>query len=183
MHRMMVIIEQLLCIAMATDSQIHIRYSEAKAHGWAKALVLSLKQYHTHYYCFYEKGMTRAMVCLQELHSNNAFRCSNVSSSVELKLFCPLCLKLGDNTEMIATHLREVHYHMAIACDLCKSFVSMSAQSTLEHYSEYKAKCTKECTEQKGHKAEKSHKKKSKVQEQEKLLKVSFNGTDESCRA
>ena len=70
---------------------------------------------------------------------------------------------------MIATHLREVHYRLAIACDLCKSFTSMSAQSILDHCSGCKAKCTEEHTEQEGHeKAKKSHKKKSKSREQEK---------------
>ena len=51
---------------------------------------------------------------------------------------------------MIATYLREVYYQLAIAWDLCKSFASMSAQITLEHPSGYKAKHTKECTEQEG---------------------------------
>ena len=88
------------------------------------------------------------MVGLQGLHLSDAFRCSNMSSSVGLKSFCPQCFKLGDNTEMIATHLREVHYWLAIACNLYKMFASMSAQSILEHHSVCKAKCAKECTEQ-----------------------------------
>ena len=49
---------------------------------------------------------------------------------------------------MVATHLREVHYWLAIACDLCKSFTSMSAQSILEHCSGCKVKCAIEYTEQ-----------------------------------
>ena len=70
---------------------------------------------------------------------------------------------------MIATHVREVHYRLAIMCDLCKSFVSMSAQSFLDHCSGCKAKCAKECAEQEGHeKAKKSHKEKSKAYVQEK---------------
>ena len=56
---------------------------------------------------------------------------------------------------MIATHLREVHYWLAITCDICKAFVSMLAQVILEHCSGCKVK---------------SHKKKSKVKEQEKTL-------------
>ena len=72
---------------------------------WAKTLVLLLKQYLTHYYHFYEKGMTRAMVGLQGLHLSNTFRCFNISSSVGLKSFCFWCFKLGGNTEMIATQL------------------------------------------------------------------------------
>ena len=71
---------------------------------------------------------------------------------------------------MIATHLREVNYWLAIACDLCKSFTSMSAQSILEHHTGSKAKYTKECAAHEGHKAKKSHKKKSKAQEQEKAF-------------
>ena len=168
MHRMMVQTDQLLCITAATNSQIYTRDLETKAHGWTKTLALSLKQYHTHYYHCYEKGMTRAMVGLQRLHLNDASRCSNVSSSVGLKSFCPRCFMLGGNTEMIATNLREVHYQLAITCDLCKLFTSMSAQSVLEHHSGCKAKCMKEHAEQEGHKAKKSHKKNPKVQEQEK---------------
>ena len=114
MLRVTVRTDQLLHIATATNSQIYTRDLEAEAHGWVKTLVLLLKQYHAHHYHFYEKGMTRAMVGLQGLHSNNAFRCSNVSSSVGLKSFCPWCLKLGGNTEMIATYLREVHYQLVL---------------------------------------------------------------------
>ena len=88
------------------------------------------------------------MVGLQELHLSDAYRCSNVSSSVGLKSFCPWCFKLGGNTETIATHLREVHYQLAINCDLCKSFANMSVQSVLEHHSGCKAKHAKECAEQ-----------------------------------
>ena len=68
---------------------------------------------------------------------------------------------------MIATNLREVHYQLAIACNLCKSLTSMSVQSILEHCSGCKAKHARECAEQEGHKEKKSHKK-SKEQEQEK---------------
>ena len=90
-------------------------------------------------------------------------------------------LQVGGNTEMIATHLREVHYQLAIICDLCKSFTSMSAQSFLEHHSGCKAKCTKECTEQEGCKL--------KVTQEEvkdtragKTPKVSLSDIDESYR-
>ena len=128
MCRMTVRTDQLLHSAMASDSQIYTRDSEAEAHGQAKTLVLSLKQYHTHYYYFYEKGMTRAMAGLQGLHLSNAFRCSNVSSSVGLKSFCPWCFKLGGTPETIATHLRELHYQLGITCNLIMSFASMSVQ-------------------------------------------------------
>ena len=84
---------------------------------------------------------------------------------------------------MIATNLREVYYQLAITCDLCKSFASMSVQSILEHHSGYKAKCTKEAAEQEGYDAKKLHMKKLEVWEQEKLPKASLIGTDESCRA
>ena len=81
-------------------------------------------------------------------------------------IILPLGFQVGGNTEMIATHLREVHYRLAITSDICKSFASMSAQSVLDHCSECKAKHAKECAEQEGHKnAKKSHKKKSHVQE------------------
>ena len=76
---------------------------------------------------------------------------------------------LGANTEIIATHLREIHYRLAIVCDLCKSFASMSVQSIFDQYSGFTAKCAKECAEQEGYERVKSlHKKRSKVWEQEK---------------
>ena len=56
MQRMTTRIDQLLHIAEATGSKIYTRESEAKAHSQAKALVLSLKQYHACYYRFYKKG-------------------------------------------------------------------------------------------------------------------------------
>ena len=112
--------------------------------------------------------VTETVLGLQGLHLSDAFRCSNISSSVGLKSFCPWCFRLGGNTEMIATHLREVHYWVAITCDLCKSFASMSAQSVLEQCSGCKAKYMKEHAEQEGWEVKKSHKKKLKVWEHEK---------------
>ena len=79
---MMTRTDQLLCRAEATGS----KKSEAETLGQAKALVLSLKQYHTHYYRFYEKGTSRVMVGLQELHMSDAFWHSNVSAEVGLVL-------------------------------------------------------------------------------------------------
>ena len=55
--------------------------------------------------------------------------------------------------ETITTHLREVHYQLAITCEICKAFASMLVQIVLEHHSGCKVK---------------SHKKKSKAEEQEK---------------
>ena len=52
--------DQLLQIAEAAGSKIYTRELEAETHGRAKTLVLLLKQYHAHYYQFYEKGTTRA---------------------------------------------------------------------------------------------------------------------------
>ena len=52
-------------------------------------LVLLLKHYHAHCYHSYEKGIARAMIGLQELHSSDAFRGSNVYSSVGLNHFAP----------------------------------------------------------------------------------------------
>ena len=57
--------------------------------------------------------------------------------------------------ETITTHLRDGHYWLAIACNICKTFAGMSAQVILEHHSGCKLK---------------SHKKKSKVKQQEKNL-------------
>ena len=134
--------------------QIYTKQSESETHSKAKALVLSLKQYHIHYYRFYKKGTTRAMVGLHGLHMNYAFQHSNVSTGVGLKLFCAWCLKLGRNTEAIAIHLREVHNCLTITCDIFQLFTSMSVQVILEHHSGCKVQ---------------SHKKKSKVKEQEKV--------------
>ena len=63
------------------------------------------------------------------------------------KLFCTWPVKLGWNTKTIAIHLREVHYRMAIMCEICQAFASMSTQSVLDHHSGSKAKCNKEYVE------------------------------------
>ena len=86
--------DQLPHIAEATGSKICIRQSESETHSQAKALVLSLKQFHVHYYMFYEREATRAMVGLQGLHMSNAFWHLNISAGVGLKSFCPWCFKL-----------------------------------------------------------------------------------------
>ena len=90
---MMIRADQLLHIPEATGSKIYTRESEAKTHDRAKTLVLSLKQYHIHYYQFYEKGTTRAMVGLQGLYMSDAFQCSNMSASVGLRSFIPWCFQ------------------------------------------------------------------------------------------
>ena len=64
------------------------------------------------------------------------------------KVILPLVSKAGGNTKMMAIHLREVHYRMAIMCNICRSFASMYAQSI---HSDYKANCDKECMEHEGH--------------------------------
>ena len=61
-----------------------------KSMAGKRTLVLLLKQHHTHYYQFYDKGTTMPMVGLQGLHMSDAFcQCSNVSASLGLKSFCP----------------------------------------------------------------------------------------------
>ena len=137
---MMIRTDQLVCIAKATGSRIYARESETGNHGSAKALVLSLKQFHVHFYRLYENRTTMAMVGLKGLLSSDTFWHLNMSASVGLKSFCPWCFKFRGNTETIATHLREVHYRLAIACDVCQSFASMSVQVVLEHWSKYSAK-------------------------------------------
>ena len=153
---------QLLRIAKATVSKIYNRDSEAETHGRVKALVLLLKQHHAYYYRFYEKGTIRAMVGLSRLHSGNTFRHSNVSAGVRLKLFCPWCFKFCGNTETISIHLREVHYWLAIVCNIRSLFASISVQVILEHRVSCKVIRSTE------HRVKKSLKKKSKAREQEK---------------
>ena len=79
-----------------------------------------------------------------------------------------MVLQARGNTETIATHLREVHYWLAIACDICKAFASTSLQIILEQHSECKVKL---------------HKKKSQEEDQKMPPKVSSSGTDKSCWA
>ena len=95
MQRIMARTDQLLHIAEVTNSKIYTQELKAEAHGQMKTLVLSIKQYHIHYYQIYQKGMTRSMVGLQGLHLGNAFRCSNVSSSVGLNYFAPGVARWG----------------------------------------------------------------------------------------
>ena len=143
MRRMTTRTDQPLCIAKATGSKIYTRESEAGTCSLAKASVLSLKQLHAHFYRLYEKGTTRAMVDLQGLHSSNTFWHPKVLTSVGLKSFCLLCFKFRQNTEMIATHLREVHSRLAISCNACQIFASMPVQVVLEHQSRCKTKLHK----------------------------------------
>ena len=64
------------------------------------------------------------------------------------KVILPLVFKAGDNTKTMTIHIREVHYRMAIVCDVCWSFASMWTQHILDHHSRCKAKCDRECVEQ-----------------------------------
>ena len=136
--------DQLLQIKETTHSKIHPCELEAWVQGRKKTFTQTLKQFPACFYQLHKKGMTHAMVRLQGLHLCDTFRCPNVSTSVGLKLFCPWYLKLGGNTETIAIHLWEVHYMMAIACDKCQAFCSMSTQSILDHHWGWKAKHDKE---------------------------------------
>ena len=100
---------QLLQIKeVANAKNIYPQEHNVKVHD-KKTLVQSMKQFHACCYWLYEKSMACAMVGLQGLHSDEAFRHPNISGSVGLKSFCPWCLKLGRNTETITIHLREVH--------------------------------------------------------------------------
>ena len=96
MRRMATRTDQLICIAKATGSKS--TPGSQGAQGSAKALVLSLKQSHAHYYRLYKKGVIQGYG-LQGLHSSDAFWHLNVLTSVGLKSFCPWCLIFGGNTE------------------------------------------------------------------------------------
>ena len=143
MWKMMVRTDQLLCIMDATSSKIHQWGSEAETDGRVKKLIQSLKQYHSRFNCFYEKGSKRAMIGLQGLYSNDTFWCLNIAASMGLKSFFPRSFKFGGNIETIATHLREMHYRLAIACNICQLFASMSVQVVLEHQSGCRTKSHK----------------------------------------
>ena len=148
MKRLMTRTDQLVCNAKATGSKIYTKESEAETHSLTKALVF-LKQPHIHFCRLYEEGTTRAMVGLQGLHSSDASQHSNILASMGLNSFCLWCFKFGGNTEMIATHLREVHYSLAIVCDICQAFASMSMQVDLEHQSRCRTKLHKKSKMQK----------------------------------
>ena len=59
------------------------------------------------------------------------------------KSFCPWCFKVRGNTKTTTNHLREVHYRLAIACDVYWLFASMSVQVVLEHQSRCRMKSHK----------------------------------------
>ena len=63
----------------------------------------------------------------------------------------PLVPQTGGNIEMIAIHLCEVHYWMAIACEIFGVFASMTGQNIQDHWSECKRKLNKECAEHYAH--------------------------------
>ena len=56
---------------------------------------------------YMKRVQTQIMVSLLGLHKRDAFRCSNISASVGLKLYYHWCVKAGGNTETIAIHLRD----------------------------------------------------------------------------
>ena len=60
------------------------------------------------------------MVGLQGLHKNDALRCSNVSTSVQLKSFCPWCLKLGGTLKWLLFTLERC----LIGWQLCATYDS-----------------------------------------------------------
>ena len=95
MCNMTVRTDQLLHITETVDSQVHHWGSEAETDGMVKKLRQSLKQYHTRFHYFYEKGSNRAIIGLHRLHPNDVFWCLNVPASVGVKSFCPWCFKLG----------------------------------------------------------------------------------------
>ena len=66
------------------------------------------------------------------------------------KVILALVFKAGGNTKTITVHLSEVHYRIAIVCDVWWYFASMNAQNILDHHSGCKAKCDRECMEQGG---------------------------------
>ena len=66
--RKMVCTDELVWIKMATNVR---NICEANIDGQKKALVQSLKQFHTHYYQWYEKDMIHTMVGLQGLYLGN----------------------------------------------------------------------------------------------------------------
>ena len=122
--------DQLLQVKVATNvGNIYPHEHEANINCQRKTLVQSLKQFHADYYWLYKKGMTCTMVGLLGLHLDNTLKCPSISAGMGPKLFWPWCLKLGGNTEMIATHLHGVHYQMVIACDICWAFASMTTQN------------------------------------------------------
>ena len=143
MRRMMTRTDQLLHIAKATGSKVYTRESEVGTCSLAKALVLSLKHFHAHFYRLYKKRTTREMVGLQGLHTSNTFQHLNISASVGLNSFCPWCFKFRGNTKTITTHLSELHYRLAISCNVCWAFARMSMQVVLEHQSRCRTKSHK----------------------------------------
>ena len=107
MQKMMVRTNQLLHIMEATGSKSTSGGQKLRQTAEQKKVVQLLKQYHAWSYHFYEKVLTRAMIGLHGLHSNDVFWCFNVAASMGLKLFCPWCFKLGGNTKTITNPLEE----------------------------------------------------------------------------
>ena len=102
------------------------------------------------------------MVGLQGLHSSDPLDTPMSPPVWGLNHFAPGVSSWGD-TKMIDTHLREVHYRLAIMCDLCKSFASMSALSISDHHLVCKVKHINDCAKQEEHeKTKKFYKKMSK---------------------
>ena len=121
--------EQLLWIKEAVHSKIYPCESEAGVQGRKKTLAQSLKQYHSHFYWLYEKVWPMPWLACRD--SDDAFRCTNISTRMGLKSFFPWCVKLGWNIETIAINLWEVHYRMAIMCELCWGLLACLHRASL----------------------------------------------------
>ena len=104
---MMVCADQLLWIKAATSVRnIYPQEHKADINGREEgSSTVTLKQFHTHYYWLYGKGMTHTMVGLQSLHLGDALKCPSISAGTGFKSFYPWCLKLGGNMEMFTVHL------------------------------------------------------------------------------
>ena len=180
--RMMVRTDQLLCIATATDSQIYTRDLDAKARGQVKTLVLLLKQYHAHYYHFYEKGMTRAMVGPQGLHLSNAFRYFNVSSSVGLKSFSPVASNLGATLKWYqATWGKCITDWPSLVTSIMPSPACL-CRASWNTTQDVRPNVQKNAQKKKDVRLKSHTRRNQRHGSRKKLPKVSLSWTDESCR-
>ena len=75
--------DQLLWIMVAVNVRnIYPQEHEADIDGGWKALVWSLKQFHTCYYKLCKKGITHSMVGLQSLHLCDALKHPSISAGI-----------------------------------------------------------------------------------------------------
>ena len=121
-NKMAIRTKQLLWIKEATHSKVYTWESEAKIHGPDENSHAISKTIPCTLLLIIWKGYDPGHGWLLGLHISDAFRHSNISTSVGLKSFCPWCSKLGGTLKQSPSILERC----IIGLQLCVTYNSLS---------------------------------------------------------